>query len=90
MSVRYEFIASEEGNYDVVDMCLWSGVSRSGYYGWKTRKPSATAQRRETVEAEVKFAFQHSDGTYGYRRVHAWLARRGTVVSPGDGSIDHA
>ena len=82
MSARYELIASEEGNHDVTDMCEWSGVSRSGYYDWKTREPSATARRREILEAQVRFAFEHSDGTYGYRRVHAWLARRGTAVDP--------
>jgi putative transposase len=80
--VRYAFIVDEEGNHDVTDMCLWSDVSRLGYYDWKTRKPSATARRREILEAEVRFAFEHSDGTYGYRRVHAWLARRGTAVDP--------
>jgi putative transposase len=82
VTVRYAFIVDEEGNHDVTDMCLWSDVSRSGYYDWKTRKPSATARRREILEAEVRFAFEHSDGTYGYRRVHAWLARRGTAVDP--------
>lgn len=63
-------------------MCHWLNVSRSGYYDWKTRRPSATARRREILEAEVRFAFEHSDGTYGYRRVHAWLVRRGTRVNP--------
>lgn len=82
MSVRYELIEGEEGNHDVVDMCLWSDVSKSGYYDWKGREPSATAQRREILEAEVQFAFEHSDGTYGYRRIHAWLARHGTTVDP--------
>lgn len=80
MIARYELIADEEGNHNVADMCEWSGVSRSGYYDWKTREPSATARRREILEAQVRFAFEHSDGTYGYRRVHAWLARRGTAV----------
>lgn len=82
MSARYELIAEEEGNHDVTDMCGWLSVSRSGYYDWKTREPSATARRREILEAKVRFAFEHSDGTYGYRRVHAWLARRGTAVDP--------
>ena len=63
-------------------MCVWLHVSRSGYYSWKTRKPSPTARRRDMLEAQVRFAFEHSDGTYGYRRVHAWLARSGTAVDP--------
>lgn len=48
----------------------------------ETREPSAAARRREILRAQVRFAFEHSDGTYGYRRVHAWLARRGTAVDP--------
>ena len=66
----------------MVSMCRWAGVSRSGYYDWRDRPQSATAARREILEAEVVFAFEHSDGTYGYRRVHAQLARWGTAVDP--------
>lgn len=82
MTAKYAFIESEEGNYPIARMCGWSGVSRSGYYDWKNRSESTTAARREILAAEVKFAFEHSDGTYGYRRVHAQLARWGTVVDP--------
>lgn len=38
---------------------------------------SPSAQRRERLHALVTFAFEHSDGTYGYRRVHAQLSRWG-------------
>lgn len=82
MRAKYAFIASEEGNHAVVSMCRWAKVSRSGYYAWRDRKPSATAQRREILEAEIRFCFSHSDGTYGYRRIHAQLARWGTIVDP--------
>jgi putative transposase len=63
-------------------MCDWLSVSRSGYYDWKEREPSATARRRETLASQVRFAFEQSDGTYGYRRIHVWLTRHGTVVDP--------
>lgn len=82
MIVRYELIADEEGNHGIADMCEWLNVSRSGYYDWKNRGPSATAQRREILAALVRFAFEQSDGTYGYRRIHVWLARHGTAVDP--------
>ena len=75
-------IAAEEGNHGVADMCTWLDVSRSGYYGWKNREPSMTARRREILKAQARFAFDHSDGTYGYRRVHAWLVRHGIRVDP--------
>lgn len=80
MTAKYAFIESEEGNYPVTAMCRWAGVSRSGYYDWRSRPQSAAAARREILEAEVRFAFERSDGTYGYRRVHAQLLRWGTVV----------
>lgn len=77
MSVKYAFIAGEEGNYPVVKMCGWAGVSRSGYYEWRDRAPSATDQRRKRLHVLVRFAFEHSDGTSGYRRIHAQLRRWG-------------
>lgn len=80
MSVKYAFIESEEGNYPIIKMCVWAGVSRSGFYDWRDRPQSATAARREILVAEVEFAFDHSDGTYGYRRIHAQLVRWGTSV----------
>ncbi|WP_375540189.1 IS3 family transposase [Nocardia sp. BSTN01] len=64
-------------------MCRWAKVSRSGYYAWPNREPSATACRREILAAEIRFCFEHSDGTYGYRRIHAHLARWGTSADPG-------
>ncbi|APA97287.1 Insertion element IS600 uncharacterized 31 kDa protein [Nocardia seriolae] len=66
----------------MADMCRWAEVSRSGFYDWRNRKPSATARWREILQAEVRFCFDHSDGTYGYCRVHAQLARWGTRVDP--------
>ncbi|WSJ15934.1 IS3 family transposase [Nocardia sp. NBC_01327] len=82
VTAKYAFIESEEGNYPVSRMCRWSKVSRSGYYDWKSRSVSVTTVRREILSAEVQFAFEHSDGTYGYRRVHAQLARWGTIADP--------
>jgi putative transposase len=80
VSVKYAFICGEEGNYTIDRMCRWAKVSRSGFYEWRGRKPSATAVRRKRLEAFVLWSFKGSDGTYGYRRVHAELARRGVLA----------
>lgn len=82
MSEKYAFIRSEEGNYSVRNMCAWAKVSRSGYYEWKTRKPSATAKWRAELTEVIEFLFADSDGTYGYRRVHAALGRSGWPCDP--------
>ena len=85
MSAKYAFIAAEKATrntdgsarYTVVLMCTWLAVSTSGFYEWCTRPASATAQRRERLGALIEHIFDEHDGTYGYRRVHAVLARRG-------------
>ena len=58
MSVKYTFIAGEEGNYAIYKMCRWVKVSRSGFYEWWGRAPSATAARRGESAALVRFAFE--------------------------------
>ncbi|MGY2092997.1 hypothetical protein [Nocardia gipuzkoensis] len=63
LKVKYAFIAAEESNHSVVSMCRWAEVSRSGYYVWRHREPSVTAQRREILAAEFRFCFDHSGGT---------------------------
>jgi putative transposase len=48
-------------------------ISLSGYYEWHNRPESATTRRRELKQL-IRHSFDTSDGTYGYRRVHADLA----------------
>jgi len=63
-----------------VEMGERLGVSKSGYYDWLSRPDSATAQRRDELKLLIQKAFEMSDSTYGYRRVHAQLARWGVTA----------
>jgi transposase InsO family protein len=83
---KYAFIGAEYANLPaedvggaptIVQMCGWLGVSKSGYYDWRSRPQSATARRRELLKIKIKALFEASDGTYGYRRLHAALVRGG-------------
>ena len=80
MSEKYEFIDAETRRFgsgsahapSIVKMCGWLEVSRSGFYDWRTAPASATA----SGGVELRFtcqAFDESDETYGYRRIHADL-----------------
>jgi putative transposase len=71
-----------ERKFRVVKMCEWANVSSSGYYEWRGRPMSGTAKRRSYLTLLIKKVFEDSDSTYGYRRVHAQLARWGGKVSP--------
>ena len=55
-------------------------VSRSGCYAWLNRESSKTARRKKELGALIEWIFHDSHGTYGYRRVHAALTRRGIQV----------
>jgi len=63
-------------------MCRWLLVSTSGYYEWRGRPASATAQRRAWLRLLVKQAFTDSDETYGHRRIHAQLIRWSVECTP--------
>jgi hypothetical protein len=41
-----------------------------------------TSERRDRLKALIADAFELSDGTYGYRRIHAQLARWGVPCGP--------
>ena len=82
MTAKYEFIDAQKATYPIVRACAWLGVSKSGFYEWRARPTSATAVRRQRLKLLIQAAFDASDGTYGYRRLHAQLARWGEQVSP--------
>lgn len=85
MTDRYEFIDATKAQtpqYPVAGMCDWLGVSTSGFYEWRSRPASATAARREELKVLIRHVFEESDRTYGYRRVHAELARLGVRAGP--------
>jgi transposase InsO family protein len=82
VSCKYEFIDGEKANFAIVKMCAWAGVSTSGFYEWRDRPASATAQRRAQLTERIKKIFTDSDETYGYRRVWHQLQREGVACGP--------
>ena len=83
MSERYSFIGAEKAcsGFPVRRGCLLLEVSRSGYYAWRERPPSATAARRAEIAVLAANAHAASDGTNGYRRVHRDLVEDGVSCS---------
>jgi putative transposase len=90
VSDKYEFIDAEyadtpagSGNAPTITcMCRWLRVSKSGFYEWRARPESATARRRQKLTLLIREIFDDSDGTYGYRRVAAQLARSAVPAGP--------
>jgi putative transposase len=74
--------ASMGGAPTIVQMCAWLGVSKSGYYDWRSRPQSAAAERRELLKVKISALFEANNAEYGYRRMHAVLVRGGEQCCP--------
>jgi putative transposase len=70
----YRLVAAEEATFPVSRLCRALGVSRSGFYAWRSRPPSSRAVADAALTATIKAVHAGSRGTYGAPRVHAELA----------------
>jgi transposase InsO family protein len=81
IDAEYAAVAAEKAPAPAItQMCAWLGISKSGFYHWRSRPESATAQRRAGLRLLIGHFFKESDGTYGYRRIAAQLARCGIAA----------
>jgi len=89
VSDKYAFIAGEYARNPadesadaptLIQMLAWLGVSKSGFYEWRDREPSAAAILREQLKEKIAALFKEYDGTYGYRRIQVELLRDGEQV----------
>ena len=62
-------------------MCETLQVSKSSYYDWVDRAPSARHKANEALALQIHSAFVASDETYGMPRVRAQLRDEGTKAS---------
>ena len=54
-------------------MCRVLGVSTSGFYAWRKRKPSKRSLKDSKIKALITKIHRGSRGTYGAPRIHAEL-----------------
>jgi putative transposase len=62
-------------------MCKHLKVSKSGYYDWQDRAPSARAVANMALLDEIKTIHAMSDATYGMPRIRAELLDVGVHAS---------
>lgn len=79
-STKYLAIYRHKAKYPVKVMCDFFDVSRSGYYEFLKRMDAPS--RDEPLVNEISKCQQECKKTYGYRRVHIWLTRKGIYRNP--------
>jgi len=79
--VKFAFIAVEKASFPVDALCKVLEVSRSGYYAWEQRVPSARALEDGQLRVHISAIHERSRGLYGAPRVHAELRASGFRVS---------
>ncbi len=73
----FKFIDAERAYLPVALLCRMLGVSRSGYYAWRTRPPSMRSRQDATLTEKIHEIHRRSTETYGSPRVHAELRALG-------------
>ena len=64
---------------EVVGLCEAYGVSRSGYYGWRNRKPGKRQKANQELAQRIREIHQAHRRIYGSPRITQALRAQGTV-----------
>jgi len=78
--MTFRLIEAERAEHSISRLCKVLGVSRVGFYAWRTRPASARKQRDRELEQLIQAVFIDSRETYGAPRVHAELRARGVRI----------
>lgn len=79
--MKYAYIETLRDRHSIGKMCRWLDVSRSGYYKWRHREPSARAKRRALVKQAVVTTFEQFRQRYGAPRLTVELNEAGVPCS---------
>ena len=69
----FRLIDQEKAHHAVSLLCRVLGVSRAGFYAWRSRSPSARAVADQALTAQIRAIHERSRATYGAPRIHAEL-----------------
>ena len=81
--MKYAYINKESSHHNTRLLCDVLGVSRSGYYAWKDRKPSQRERTNQTLIGKIRRLHERHKQRYGSPRMHAALVRNGEQASKG-------
>ena len=79
---RFELMDAPKASYSIALMAKVLGVTRAGYYAWKSRagQRAQRAVARRRLDEAVAWEYEVSGGTYGAPRIRHALMRAGMDV----------
>lgn len=75
--MKYRFMEKHRDTFKVKRMSKVLGVSRSGYYAWRTRRPSIRQQDNEKLLEHIWDTHKRSRSIYGSPRITAEINEQG-------------
>ncbi len=76
----YELIHAERASFPIAFSCRVAGVSRSGYYQWRTACDSKRRRDDASLTTKIRDIHREHKGRYGSPRIHRELRERGVRV----------
>jgi transposase InsO family protein len=67
--MKYEFIQEHRNRFRLKSMCKVLNVSRSGYYAWRSHKPSNRQRVNEELLESIREVYKKSRKVYGSPRI---------------------
>jgi putative transposase len=74
--VKYAWIKLQGAEFPITSMCRFMGVSKSAYYGWLRRSPTAREKADAELTTIIQDIFTKNRATYGTRRIRHSLLRQ--------------
>lgn len=81
--MKYAFIKEQSYLHSVVALCRVLGVSRSGFYSWRSRSPSPRQLECRNIVKAIEGIHVETLQTYGSPRMHLELLDSGYDISLG-------
>ncbi len=78
--MKFALIDAEKATIPIQVSCRVFGVSRSGFYAWKSRPQCDRSRKDEMLSTKIREAFHESRQTYGTPRIQAELKDDGHAV----------
>ena len=79
--MKFGFIEQHCHQFPVVRICAVLGVSPSGYYAFRKRRPSRRVRENQRLLVQIRAIHRASRATYGYRRIYHELREQGMICS---------